>query len=80
MRLIGEIVHENCHTEVTLIGGIIDKVLQLPKPLLELFKEDAVETRIALSDVLTVGVFFIDMKGQVILYRAPNVVEALPPT
>lgn len=78
-RLVGEIVHNNQHTEVSLFGDIVDKVLQLPKPLLTLLKEDAIETRIGLSDVMIGGKFYVDAKGKVIVYRPPTPPEAPVP-
>lgn len=78
VRLVGEISHNDVRTEVSLIGDIVDKVLHLPKPLRTLLKEDDVEARIGLSDVLTAGMFYIDAKGKVIAYRPPPPPEAPP--
>lgn len=70
LRLVGEIAHDDKATSVTISGGACDKVLRFEVPLLQLYKESVILTRVRLSEVTVEGSFRIDSTGQVIGFQA----------
>ena len=70
LRLLGEISGSSKVTPVTITGAACDKVLQFEQPLLDMYKESVILTRVHLSEVVVEGHFIIDSQGQVIGFRA----------
>lgn len=55
----------NTVTEIIISGNVCDKVLQFKKPLIDLYRESAILTRVRLSEVAVDGYFMLDTQGQI---------------
>lgn len=66
IRLVGDISQGDKSTPVTITGDACDKVLRFEAPLLNLYKESVILTRVRLSQALVDGHFVVDSQGQVI--------------
>ena len=69
LRLVGDICQGDKSTPVTITGDACDKVLRLEEPLIQLYKESVILTRVCLSEALVEGHFIVDSQGQVIGFR-----------
>ena len=70
LRLIGDICQGDKSTPVTITGDACDKVLRFKEPLIQLYKESVILTRVRLSEALIEGHFIVDSQGQVIGFRS----------
>lgn len=71
LRLIGEIQEGEKVTSVTITGDACDKVLRFKEPLMVLYKESVILTRVRLAEARIEGHFIVDNQGQVIGFRSP---------
>ena len=68
LQLFGEISGDDKATSMTITSAACDKVLQFEKPLVYMYRESIILTRVRLSEAIVEGHFIADSQGQVIVF------------